>query len=210
VLAAPAGSEVLEDVEERSPYPGLASFTEKDSAVFFGRETEVKSFWERIRSRKLLAVIGPSGVGKTSFLRAGILASRPEGWVVAHATPGANPVLGLARALTPELAGDAEAMADLLSGVSELTQAGESERVVSAVRRWRSRHAEALLVLDQFEELFTLNPPETQARTASLLQRMASEADVHVALSMRDDFLIRCSDHEPLAPVFESRWCRMV
>jgi eukaryotic-like serine/threonine-protein kinase len=204
VLAAPAGSVVLEDVEERSPYPGLASFTEKDAAVFFGRETEVKAFWERIRTRKLLAVIGPSGVGKTSFLRAGILASRPEGWVVAHATPGANPALGLARALTPELAGDAEAMADLLSGVSELTQAGEPERVVSAVKRWRSRHAEALLVLDQFEELFTLNPPETQARTASLLQRVVSEADVHVALSMRDDFLIRCSDHEPLAAVFES------
>ena len=204
VLAAPAGSVVLEDVEERSPYPGLASFTEKDGAVFFGRETEVKAFWERIRSRKLLAVIGPSGVGKTSFLRAGILASRPQGWVVAHATPGANPALGLARALTPELAGDAEAMADLLSGVSELTQAGEPERVVSAVKRWRSRHAEALLVLDQFEELFTLNPPETQARVASLLQRVVSEADVHVALSMRDDFLIRCSDHEPLAPVFES------
>jgi len=204
VLHGPTDSVVLEEVEERSPYPGLMAFKEKDASVFFGREAEVKALWERIRSRKLLAVIGPSGVGKTSFLRAGVMASRPEGWAVACATPGANPALGLARALTPELTGDAEAIGELLSGLEELKQTGEVRRVVAGVKRWRSRHAEALLVLDQFEELFTLNPLETQARVAAVLQRLVSEADVHVVLSMRDDFLIRCSDHEPLAPVFES------
>jgi WD40 repeat protein len=202
VLAAPTAAAFLQEVEERSPYPGLSSFTEKDAAVFFGREGEVKALWERIRSRALLAVIGPSGVGKTSFLRAGVLPARPEGWGAVHATPGANPGLGLARALTPALAGDAEAMEDLLSGVAELTQAGETERVVSAVKRWRSRHAEALIAVDQFEELFTLNAAETQQRFAALLGRLASEADVHLVLSLRDDFLIRCSDHPPLAPVF--------
>jgi WD40 repeat protein len=131
-----------------------------------------------------------------------LVASRPEGWAAVCATPGANPALGLARALTPELAGDAEAIGELLSGLEELRQTGETERVVSVVRRWRSRHAEALLVVDQFEELFTLNPPETHVRVAALIKRLASEADVHVLLSLRDDFLIRCSDHEPLAPVF--------
>ncbi len=202
VLAAPSEAVSLLEVEERSPYPGLCSFTEKDAGVFFGREREVEELWGRIRNRKLLAVIGPSGVGKTSFVRAGVIASRPEGWAAVHATPGSNPGLGLARALTPELAGDAEADRELLAGVAEFSQSGEAERVVSAAKRWRSRHAEALLVMDQFEELFTLNPPETQARIAALLERLASEADVHVVLSMRDDFLIRCSDHEPLAPVF--------
>jgi serine/threonine protein kinase len=51
VLAAPAGSAVLDEVEERSPYPGMASFTERDAPLFFGRETEVKALWERIRAR---------------------------------------------------------------------------------------------------------------------------------------------------------------
>ena len=55
---------------------GCSSFTEKDAGVFFGREREVEELWERIRSRRLLAVIGPSGAGKTSFVRAGVVARR--------------------------------------------------------------------------------------------------------------------------------------
>jgi WD40 repeat protein len=204
VLQAPAGAALLQEMEERSPYPGLAAFTEKDAAVFFGREAEIKALWQRLQNRKLLAVIGPSGAGKTSFLRAGVFPARPEGWTAVCATPGARPFLGLAQALTPELAGDAEAMADLLRGVTELLESGEGERAVSAVRRWRKGHGEALLVVDQFEELFTLNARETQERFAAILGRLSSEADVHVLLSLRDDFLIRCSEHEPLAPVFES------
>jgi DNA-binding winged helix-turn-helix (wHTH) protein/WD40 repeat protein len=193
-----------EPVREPSPYPGLSSFTEADAEHFFGREAEVEALWEKIRRRTLLAVIGPSGVGKTSFLRAGVIPSRPEGWGALRATPGARPALGLAQALTAELAGDAEAVSDLLGGVSEVAETGEGTRVVSAVRRWRSRHGEGLLVVDQLEELFTLSGKETPARFAALLGRIASEAGVHVVLSLRDDFLFRCSEHAPLAPVFES------
>jgi hypothetical protein len=204
VLGAPTGAAALPEVEERSPYPGLQSFTERDASVFFGREREVEALWERIRSRKLLALIGPSGAGKTSFLCAGVIPARPEGWGAAHVTPGASPALGLARALTPDLAGDAETMGELLGGVSELTQTGESGLVVSALKRWRARYGEALLVVDQFEELFTLNPSQTQQHFAALLGRLVADADVHVVLSLRDDFLIRCSDQPPLAQVFES------
>jgi WD40 repeat protein len=189
---------------ERSPYPGLNAFAEEDAAVFFGREREVSELWGKLRRRRLVAVIGPSGAGKTSFLRAGVIPARPEGWGAVCATPGANPALGLARALTPELAGDAKAVGELLSGVAELTQTGETERLVSVARRWRARHAEALLVVDQIEELFTLNPPETQERFAALLGRLASEADIHVVLSLRDDFLMRCHEQEALGPVFSA------
>jgi WD40 repeat protein len=200
VLQAPTGSVVLEEVEERSPYPGLSSFTEKDAAVFFGREAEVEALWEKVQHKRLLAVIGPSGAGKTSFLRAGVIPSRPDGWGAVHATPGANPGLGLAHALTPELAGDPEAMRDLIDGVTELTQTGGPDRVVSAAKRWKTRHAEVLVVVDQLEELFTLNPAVTQARFAALLARLAADAGVHVVLSLRDDFLLRCFEQEPLAP----------
>ena len=57
--------------EALRPYPGLSAFTEADAALFFGREAEVEALWEKIRRQTLLAVIGPSGVGKTSFLRGG-------------------------------------------------------------------------------------------------------------------------------------------
>ena len=70
------------------------------------------------------------------------------------------------------------------------------------VARWRRQHDQALLILDQFEELFTQNPPEVQERFASLLSRLALEADVHVLLSMRDDFLFHCTSQEALAPIY--------
>jgi eukaryotic-like serine/threonine-protein kinase len=202
VLQAPAGAASLQEVEEKSPYPGLMSFTEKDAALFFGRESEIRTLWERLGSRRLLAIIGPSGAGKTSFLRAGVIPARPEGWGAACATPGASPAFGLARALTPEMAGDPEGISEMLGGVADLVQKGDGDRVVSAARRWRGRYAEALLVLDQFEELFTQSPPETQERFAALLARLCSEADIHVALSLRDDFLMRCHEQPALVPVF--------
>ena len=192
-----------EHEREPSPYPGLLAFTEREAAWFFGREAEAEALWERIRRRKLLAVIGPSGVGKTSFLRAGVIPSRPSGWSVAHATPGTNPLSALARALVPDLAGDADAIAELLQGAEELKETGQSDRAVSAVRRWRTRSAEALVVVDQFEELFALNLPEVQSRFASLLGRIAAETGVHILLSLRDDFLFSCSDQPSLRPVFE-------
>ena len=58
--------------------------------------------------------------------------------------------------------------------------------------------------MDQFEELFTLNPPEAQERFAALLGRWPPRRTCTSLLSLRDDFLMRCADHEPLAPVFES------
>jgi WD40 repeat protein len=196
VLAAPSGAAALREVEERSPYPGLSSFTEKDAAVFFGREHEVDEIWKRIHSRKLLAVIGPSGAGKTSFVRAGVVARRPEGWKALVATPGAQAFRGLSRVLAPELAGDPEAL-------TRLADIEDPDVALELLVRWRRGTAEALLVMDQFEELLTLNPLETQERFVALLSRLTAEADVHVLLSLRDDFLIRACEHEALAPVLE-------
>jgi WD40 repeat protein len=196
VLQAPSGAVSLQEVEERSPYPGLRSFTEKDARAFFGREAEVTALWERIRARRLLAVIGPSGAGKTSFLRAGVIPARPDGWAALACTPGPAPLRGLGQALGPALAGDADAL-------SQLAGFDDRDTAFTLVSRWRQAHADALLVVDQFEEVFTLNPPEVQARFAELLARLASEADVHVVLSLRDDFLMRCHDHPCLAAIFD-------
>jgi hypothetical protein len=85
----------------------------------------------------------------------------------------------------------------------ELLRFDDPEVAFRAVHRWRSSHLEALLVVDQFEELFTLNPPEAQEQFARLLGRLASEADVRVLLSVCDDFLMRCHEQEPLTSVFE-------
>ena len=101
----------------------------------------------------------------------------------------------LGQALAPELQGDVEAL-------RRLVRFEDPAEAFETLVRWRKAHAGALLVVDQFEELFTLCAPEAQARFAALLGRLAGEAGVHVLLSMRDDFLMRCHEHEALAPVF--------
>jgi WD40 repeat protein len=192
----PSRISVSRAAESRGPYPGLSAFTEADGERFFGREAEVEALWEKMRRGRLLALIGPSGAGKTSFVRAGLVPARASGWGAMVATPGGAPMRALAQALVEELPSDADTMKQLLGF-------DDPDVAFTMVKKWRETHLEAVLVLDQFEELFTLNPPEVQERFAGLLGRLAREADVHVLLSMRDDFLMRCHEQEALVEVFE-------
>ena len=186
------------EAREPSPYPGLSSFTEADAARFFGREAEVEALLERIRRQKLLVVIGPSGVGKTSFVRAGVVASRPPEWGALVMTPGTRPFAALAQGLSRELLADAESLDELFRAAAD-----QAPEMLRAVSRWRRKHGEALLVVDQFEELFTQTPRESQERFARLLGAIAGDGDVCIVLSMRDDLLFRCLDHDALLPFFE-------
>jgi WD40 repeat protein len=75
-------------------------------------------------------------------------------------------------------------------------------RGLEGLEAWRKEHTDALVVVDQFEELFTVNDEKTQGRFAEHLSDL-SRSGVHVLLSMRDDFLIRCHAYPPLEPVFK-------
>ncbi len=185
--------------EEKRPYPGLASFTEADAEFFFGRELEVEAVWKKLAAANLLAIIGPSGAGKTSFLQAGLLPAKPDGWRHILFRPGALPFAALAEALGTELAAGQQANPELLG---ELLRIEDPTQAIETAGRWRQSCGQALIVVDQFEELFTLCRPEVQASFASLLGRLADEADVHVLLVLRDDFLFRCHEYAALAPIF--------
>jgi WD40 repeat protein len=173
---------------ERSPYPGLGAFTELDSRFFFGRELEVGALLGRLRLPRLRAVIGPPGAGKSSFLRAGLLPALPRGWSAVVCTPGDRPLASLVRALA--------------AGAGPSAGPEDAEAALTLARSWRSRHEQALLIVDQFEELFTLNGEEVQSGFAEILGRFVLEVDVHVLLTLRDDFLFRCHSHEALRPAF--------
>ena len=177
------------------PYPGLAPFSVADADNFFGREAEIKALWRKITSRRLLAVIGPSGVGKSSLIRAGVIAGAPEGWRAVVCQPGEAPFVALAQALAPDFAGHVDE-------VRQLLRFGDPDIALAMVSRWRGRWDRALVVVDQFEELFTLNSPEVQRRFIELLRRLVDAADVNVLLVMRDDFLFECHAHRKLAPIF--------
>ena len=181
--------------EDLHPYPGLASFSQEDAEYFFGRELEVEEMVKKLGRAHLMALIGPSGAGKSSFLRAGLLPVIPDDWGVLVTTPGNRPLSALGQALAEELSDDREAVRDL-------PRFDEPDVAVSLFKRWRERRTNTLVIVDQFEELFTQNPAEIQQRTAELLGRLPLDADVHVLLAMRDDFLFHCQSYEALRPAF--------
>ena len=152
--------------------------------------------WRKLEGPpRMLALVGPSGAGKSSFLRAGLIPAATASWATTICTPGTNPVLGLSRALAASLAGDSEAV-DLLLRFDDPATA------IEVVNRWRRSTGRAVLIVDQFEELFTQNGAEVQRRFTELLERLVSKPTTHVLLSMRDDFLFRCHEHDALTPVF--------
>ena len=94
-------------VEYRNPYLGLRAFSESDAPLFFGRDALVKRLLERLQERPSLALIGPSGSGKSSLVYAGLLPQLRRGalpgseqWVIATLRLGPHPLDALAAALS--------------------------------------------------------------------------------------------------------------
>ncbi len=186
----------VEGADDLHPYPGLASFTENDAEYFFGREAEVEQMWRKLEGPpRMLAIIGPSGAGKSSFIAAGLVAHAPPNWGIIRSTPGTAAISSLARVVARETAGDPDA-------VELLPRFGDAEVAVRVLGHWARKNTHALVVVDQFEELFTQNGIEEQRRFAELLRRFVLEGNIHVLLSMRDDFAAACNVHEPLRSIF--------
>jgi len=147
--------------EQEGPFRGLDRFEREHRDVFFGRRVEVAAALEVLRTRGLLALVGPSGSGKSSLARAGILPSLEEGalggarpWDMVVLSPGADP------------------RAALVAGLSHmgLDASIEAEEAVARIDAWLADHRRGLVLLvDQLEELVTLEaaprPPATPEPT---------------------------------------------
>jgi WD40 repeat protein len=181
---------------DRSPYPGLEAFGEDDAGVFFGREAEVAALVERLNpalpagpEQRLVTVVGPSGVGKSSLIHAGLLPQlrrRREGWVVVPVVvPGDRPVARLARVLEAAVPGSPAAGAG--SGRGAAAFGGMVDRL-RPVRG--GSPATVVIVVDQAEELITLCSPDDQAEFLGLLAAMlARDSRLWVVLVARSEFL---------------------
>ncbi|MFI6030777.1 nSTAND1 domain-containing NTPase [Amycolatopsis magusensis] len=177
------------DDDQTAPYVGLRAYGREDAELFFGRERLVDDLVARVRRQRFVAVFGPSGSGKSSVLRAGLI-PRLSGTVLCF-TPGSHPVeecaIHLAR-LTGELPGSVH---------TEL--AGDPRAVHRLVRQALAPEpagAEIVLVVDQFEELFTLCADDQQReRFLALILTAASEprSRCRVVLGVRADFYPHCS-----------------
>jgi WD40 repeat protein/DNA-binding SARP family transcriptional activator len=181
----------------RNPYKGLRAFTHADARDFFGREalteTLVRMLGEPGPDGRFVAVIGPSGSGKSSLVRAGVLPRLAAGalpgsadWFAAEMLPGAHPIEELEAALI-------RIAASPVSRLLERLESG-SRGLIQTVDLIVPGDTEVLLVVDQFEELFTLTDDERERSTFLELLRVAAAdpgSRLRVVLTLRADFYDR-------------------
>ena len=201
-------------IQSDNPFPGLRPFRGDEHHLFFGREDQTAALLQLLRQKRFLAVVGTSGSGKSSLVRAGMIAELYGGtmtqagstWEVIILRPGGNPIENLARALVDEDFYDAD-------------DADTLPRLLATLRRSRFGLVEAikqsdifepgtnlLVVVDQFEELFRFRQQDVESQEAAtafvnllLTASEQAECPIYVTLTMRSDYLGDCSEIPGLA-----------
>ncbi|MFJ4191630.1 AAA family ATPase [Kitasatospora sp. NPDC089509] len=240
--SAEAGAEALADERARGetpavitggvcPYRGLASYRQQDARWFFGRERSTDTLVALLRAAErtggLVMLVGASGAGKSSLLHAGLVPALQSNALgkgsgqagpVVQLVPGVDPLAELTRRI-PELAGVVAAMdgsapeepAAVAPGTPEFARA-----VRGAVTAWAHREADSatrpVVIVDQFEEAFTLHSDEVRRRLfIQVLHAACSPAEpgehapVLVVLGIRADFYEQCLSHPELADALQHR-----
>jgi WD40 repeat protein len=180
--AAASAAEAAADETSRPPYRGLTRFEPGDAGLFFGRERLVERLAELNRKHRFTAVFGPSGSGKSSLLRAGLiprLRTPRDGEGDGGAAPAA------VRILTP--------------GADPLRT--HADRLVPVP----GTDADTWLIVDQFEELYTLgaDPADRNAFIDRLVAATDAGSRLRVVIAVRADFLGRCAEHPGLTAALQ-------
>jgi len=198
---------------EGNPFPGLRPFEFDENYLFFGREEQVAQLLQRLGSTRFLAVVGASGSGKSSLVRAGLLPELHGGtmtstsiaWELSIMRPGGDPLTKLAQALVESnLFGDVNEE-NILQTRATLSRSGLG--LIEAYRQSNIEEGSNLLLLvDQFEEIFRFRQGgEKAGQEAShfiqLLLETARQTDIpiFIILTMRSDFLGDCAEFNGLA-----------
>ena len=209
-----------------NPYQGLKAFRETDGERFFGRETQIKELWQRFKqlhvdyaTPRILPIYGPSGSGKSSLARAGLipalgkqpLPGQDKGRVVVL-TPGNHPLEALATVLARIATNDSTPVAKTREFSNELLEQNTNQEF-DGLRRIAGVLPEIsfsplIVLVDQFEELYTLCDNE-KIRCAFIENLLCAARDstqqVSVILTMRSDFLGATQQHPRLNQLFSSQ-----
>lgn len=185
------------------PYRGLSPFLEEHFALFFGRSAEIKELLGYVNEGGLIAVLGPSGSGKSSLVQAGLLPrvrrgdlAGSEHWKIVMLRPGDDPFTALANSFAPllrEVAGTSDSgLAFVLSEENDALR-----RVIDQVLEGAAAGARVLLILDQFEELFTLTPEDQQQPFLMSLLTAVENSSLTAVVTLRSDFHNECLQFAP-------------
>jgi hypothetical protein len=194
----------------RNPFPGLRPFQTDEAHLFHGRREQVSELLQRMARRRFLAVVGTSGTGKSSLVRAGLLPALYRGymgtagsrWRIAVMRPGGTPLCALAQAL-----GGPDALrmpGDVWNQKAALDTLAQSSLgfVDLAARHLVGEPDNLLIIVDQFEEIFRfrrerqlIDGGEEAKAFVNLLLAASTQTEVpiYVVLTMRSDFLGDCA-----------------
>ena len=196
-----------------NPFPGLRPFQLEESHLFFGREEQTGQLLERLSNTRFLAVVGASGSGKSSLVRAGLLPQLYGGtmvktsvnWDISIMRPGGDPTTNLARSLVESdiFEDNSEDQVQLLRTMLSRSGLG----LLEAYRRSDIEPGNNLLILvDQFEEIFRFRQSGSKAseEAADFIELILEaswqeELPIYVILTMRSDFLGDCAEFKSLA-----------
>jgi WD40 repeat protein/class 3 adenylate cyclase len=191
-----------------NPYKGLRPFEEGDAADFFGREDLTRQLVERLGETRFLAVVGPSGSGKSSVVKAGLIPALRNGslpgsekWPIVEMLPGPRPLEELEAALLRVAVNPPGSLMEQLGA--------DGRGLIRAVKRvLPADGSELVLLIDQFEEVFTLVEDEA-ARTHFLESLEAAATDpqarLRVVITLRADFYDRPLLYRGFAELLRSR-----
>ncbi|MCL1463517.1 ATP-binding protein [Argonema galeatum] len=190
-------------VKEDCPYQGLRYFEEKQKDFFFGREKVVQLLWQKLGEGNFVPIIGASGSGKSSVVRAGLIPKLKEnGWelLAEPILPGVEPLAELKRAFNGWF--DRSQLPEIYSLMERAGLPAVIERLPGSKR--------LLLVVDQFEEVFTLRSQDQDEQTRrfiELLTKVAEIPDPRLAIvtTMRADFLEYCLSYESLTRLIQNQ-----
>ena len=214
--AIEVGSYELPD--EPAPYRGLLSFDQQHARFFFGRDADCQRLLERLAQHPFVVVVGASGSGKSSLVKAGLLPSLAQNilpdssrWRVLAFTPGSQPLLAVASQLATflPLVDRPRAVDDSMARLAE-----RSDTLRSTLFAYTAdQPTSVLLIVDQFEEVFTLCQEGPERCRAQIEQFIANLADavhesngrIRVLLTLRADFLDRCLAYPKLRELLEDR-----
>ncbi|MGZ0018185.1 nSTAND1 domain-containing NTPase [Nitrosomonas sp. wSCUT-2] len=199
---------------EGEPYPGLRAFRMEESDRFFGRDVEIEDLIERLLARndRFIAVIGPSGSGKSSLVYAGLIPALSQShaggmrWHSVSFSPrelGDDPFLPLAAALSKAFPGHGWRAPDL----SQRLRADPASiaAIAEEAIQLQGTNAQLLLFADQFEELFAVKV-DAAVRDAffRLLAAAAASPRLRVVVAMRSDFYSQWPQDEVSAALLRS------
>jgi uncharacterized protein YjbI with pentapeptide repeats len=202
---------------DQCPYKGLRYFDIVDADYFFGREDLINQLVDRVRQDNFLAILGASGSGKSSVLRAGLIYELMQGqrlsgsrdWNLKIIVPTAHPLQSLAKLFVDANLSVVNEAIETDKTIEFLQKGGESfNRLIAGYLNKKSQ-SKFLLIIDQFEETFTLceDLRERNQFLACLLEVLASTQDeFKLILGMRIDFLGKCfeQDYHGLGKLIEA------